>query len=266
MTALTGRGPSGVAVGTDGAALERGGRSLAKHILVIEDDFDVRALVQTALTRAGFRVTALPSGAKVAATFAAGPVDLAIVDLGLPDTDGLQLTRQIRDRHKVGVIILSGRGETTDRIIGLEVGADDYLPKPFEPRELVARVRSVLRRMEETAANAPAEEERLVFTFDGWKLDCAALSLFDPNGDQVPLTTGEFKLLEALVSRAGRVLQRDQLLDMVSSKDAPAFDRSIDVRVRRLRHKLGDDSKMPRLIKTVRNGGYVFVAKVTRAD
>jgi len=238
---------------------------LEKHILVVEDDFDVRALVQTSLKRAGFRVTALANGAKVPATLSAGPVDLAVIDLNLPDADGLDLTRLIRERYKIGVIILSGRGEATDRIVGLEVGADDYLAKPFEPRELVARVRSVLRRMELTSANAPIEEERRAYSFDGWKLDSSALRLFDPKGDEVPLTTGEFKLLEALVTRAGRVLQRDQLLDLVSTNDAPAFDRSIDVRVRRLRRKLGDDSKLPKLIKTIRNGGYVFVAKVERA-
>lgn len=238
---------------------------MEKHILVVEDDADVRAVVQHSLTRAGFRVTALPSGAKVGATLANGKVDLAVVDLMLPDTDGLALTRQIREKHNIGVIILSGRGETTDRIVGLEVGADDYLAKPFEPRELLARIRSVLRRMEESGAKAPAEEPRPVYSFEGWKLDSSALTLFDPEGSAVPLTTGEFKLLEALVSRANRVLQRDQLLDLISTNDAPAFDRSIDVRVGRLRRKLGDDSKNPRLIKTVRNGGYIFVAKVDRS-
>ena len=238
---------------------------MEKHILVVEDDFDVRALVQATLKRAGYRVTALPNGSKVAATLQASPVDLAVVDLQLPDMDGLDLTRLLRERHKIGVIILSGRGEATDRIVGLEVGADDYVAKPFEPRELVARVRSVLRRMEVTAAQAPVEEDHKIYTFEGWKLDGSALRLFDPKGEEVPLTTGEFKLLEAMVTRAGRVLQRDQLLDLVSTNDAPAFDRSIDVRVRRLRRKLGDDSKLPKLIKTIRNGGYVFVAKVERA-
>ena len=241
-----------------------GTNPVEKHILVVEDDPDVRAVVQHSLTRGGFRVTALSGGAKVLAALAAGGVDLAVVDIGLPDTDGLALTRQIRESHGIGVIILSGRGDTTDRIVGLEVGADDYLAKPFEPRELVARVRSVLRRIEERAAKAPAEARQPTYKFNGWTLDCAAMSLADAEAVAVQLTTGEFKLLEALVSRANRVLQRDQLLDLISSNDAPAFDRSIDVRVGRLRRKLGDDSKNPQLIKTVRNGGYIFVGKVDR--
>jgi len=237
---------------------------VAKHILVVEDDPDMRAVVQQTLTRGGYRVTALSGGAKVPAVLAAGGIDLAVVDLGLPDTDGLALTQLIRASHHIGVIILSGRGETTDRIVGLEVGADDYLAKPFEPRELVARVRSVLRRLDERESKDPTEEREPTYAFNGWKLDCSAMSLFSPDETAVPLTTGEFKLLQALVERANRVLKRDKLLDLISTNDAAAFDRSIDVRVGRLRRKLGDDSKNPQLIKTVRNGGYIFVAKVDR--
>lgn len=236
-----------------------------KHVLVVEDDADIRALIQHSLTRSGFRVTAMSSGAKVKTALAAGDVDLVVVDLGLPDADGLALTRQIREHFSVGVIIVSGRGETTDRIIGLEVGADDYLAKPFEPRELVARVRSVLRRKEEQRDATPVEDRLPTFVFNGWKLDCSARSLYQPDGTSVPLTSGEYKLLEVLVARANRVLNCDQLLDLTSLNDAPAFDRSIDVRIGRLRKKLDDDLKDPQLIKTVRNGGYIFVAKVERA-
>lgn len=236
-----------------------------KHILVVEDDPDMRAVVQHSLTRAGYRVTSVANAAKVKSALAGSDIELAVVDLGLPDADGLALTRQIREEHDIGIVIVSGRGDTIDRIIGLEVGADDYLSKPFEPRELVARVRSVLRRGEERIAKAEREERQPTYTFNGWKLDCSALALYNAEGGQVPLTTGEIKLLEALVSRANRVLKREQLLDLVSTNDAAAFDRSIDVRVGRLRRKLGDDSKNPQLIKTVRNGGYVFVAKVTRS-
>ena len=235
-----------------------------KHVLVVEDDSDIRALIQHSLSRSGFRVTAVASGAKVKPALAAGDVDLVVVDLGLPDADGLTLTRQIREHFSVGVIIVSGRGETTDRIIGLEVGADDYLAKPFEPRELVARVRSVLRRKEEQRESTPVEDRLPTFEFNGWKLDCSARSLFQPDGTTAPLTSGEYKLLEVLVARANRVLNRDQLLDLTSMNDAPAFDRSIDVQIGRLRKKLGDNSKDPQLIKTVRNGGYIFVAKVDR--
>ncbi len=238
---------------------------MQEHILVVDDDADVRLVVQQTLARAGFRVTTLASGAKVYATLDSGDINLVVVDLLLPDIDGLTLTRQLREKYDTGIIILSGRGETTDRIVGLEVGADDYLGKPFEPRELLARVRSVLRRVEERTVKAAIEDARPVYRFNGWSLDCSAFTLFDPDETVVPLTTGEFKLLEALVARANRVLQRDQLLDLISTNDAAAFDRSIDVRIGRLRRKLGDDPKSPRLLKTVRNGGYVFVAKVERA-
>jgi two-component system OmpR family response regulator len=236
-----------------------------RHVLVVEDDIEVRGLIQRSLTRAGFRVTALPSAAKVNGALAAGGVDLVIIDLGLPDADGLSLTRQIREHYSVGVIIVSGRGETVDRIVGLEVGADDYLAKPFEPRELVARARSVLRRKEQQSESVPTEQRLPTYVFNDWKLDCSARALFEPNGSRVSLTSGEYKLLEVMVSRANRVLSRDQLLDLTSMNDAPSFDRSIDVRIGRLRRKLGDSSTDPRIINTVRNGGYIFIAKVDRA-
>ena len=236
-----------------------------QHVLVIDDDDGVRGLIQHTLSRAGYRVTGLSSGAKVKNTLSAGNVDLVVIDLGLPDTDGLALTRQIREHYPVGIIIVSGRGETTERIIGLEVGADDYLPKPFEPRELVARVKSVLRRKDQQHETTPVEDRLPTFVFNQWKLDCSARALYRPTGAAVSLTSGEYKLLEVLVARANRVLSRDQLLDLTSTNDAPAFDRSIDVRIGRLRKKLDDDSKNPEIIKTVRNGGYIFVAKVERS-
>ena len=238
---------------------------MEQHVLVVDDDDEVRGLIQHTLTRAGFRVTGLSSGARVKNTLAAGNIDLVVVDLGLPDTDGLTLTRQIREHFPVGIIIVSARGETTERIIGLELGADDYVPKPFEPRELVARVKSVLRRKEQSPETMAVEDRLPTFSFNNWRLDCAARALFKPDGESVPLTSGEYKLLEVLVARANRVLSRDQLLDLTSTNDAPAFDRSVDVRIGRLRKKLDDDSKSPEIIKTVRNGGYIFVARVERA-
>jgi len=235
-----------------------------QHVLVVDDDDGVRGLIQHTLNRAGYRVTSLASGAKVKNTLTAGNVDLVVIDLGLPDTDGLTLTRQIREHFPVGIIVVSDRGETTERMIGLEIDADEYLPKPFEPRELVARVKSVLRRKERQHETTPVGDRLPIFHFNNWKLDCSARSLFGPTGAWVSLTSGEYKLLEALVARANRVLSRDQLLDLASTNDAHAFDRSIDVRIGRLRKKLDDDSKNPEVIKTVRNGGYIFVAKVER--
>jgi len=236
---------------------------MSQHVLVVEDDDDVRNVVQRSLVGAGFKVTALPDGSRVQNILASGNIDVVVTDLTLPDCDGLALTRHIKEHHDVGVVILSGRSDTTDRIIGLEIGADDYIPKPFEPRELVARVRSVLRRTEGKARGTGNDTPEKVFTFSGWTLNTSSRDLRDPENSIVGLTSGEYKLLEALVTHANRVLSRDQLLDLVSSNDAPAFDRSVDVRVGRLRKKLGDDSKSPTLIKTVRNGGYIFTAKVT---
>jgi len=236
---------------------------MSQHVLLIEDDDDVRSLVQRSLVGAGFRVTALPDGSRVQNILASGNVDVVVTDLTLPDCDGLALTRHIKEHHDVGILILSGRGDTTDRIIGLEIGADDYIAKPFEPRELVARVRSVLRRTDGRAQVGESRTDEKVFSFSGWTLNTGSRDLRDPENSVIGLTSGEYKLLEALVTHSNRVLSRDQLLDLVSSNDAPAFDRSIDVRVGRLRKKLGDDSKMPALIKTVRNGGYIFTARVT---
>jgi two-component system OmpR family response regulator len=235
---------------------------MSQHVLLIEDDDDVRSLVQRSLVGAGFRVTALPDGSRVQNILASGDVDVVVTDLTLPDCDGLALTRHIKEHHDVGILILSGRGDTTDRIIGLEIGADDYVAKPFEPRELVARVRSVLRRTDGRGQVSESRADEKVFSFSGWTLNTGSRDLRDPENSVIGLTSGEYKLLEALVTHSNRVLSRDQLLDLVSSNDAPAFDRSIDVRVGRLRKKLGDDSKMPTLIKTVRNGGYIFTARV----
>ena len=237
---------------------------MTEHILVVEDEEGIRKLIQQWLTRSGFRVTALANGGEVKTSLAAGDVDLVVTDLGLPDIDGLALIRQIREYSNVGIIVVSARGETTERVIGLEVGADDYLPKPFDQHELAARVRSVLRRKSARPETTVDDDRLPFFTFNGWKLDCSSRALYDASGASVALTSAEYKLLEVLVARANRVLSRDQLLDLTSTNDAPAFDRSIDVRVGRLRRKLGDDSKDPQIIKTVRNGGYIFVGKVGR--
>jgi two-component system OmpR family response regulator len=236
--------------------------STARHVLVIDDDPGVRDIIEASLAGAGFRVTALPDGKRISQILSGGDVAVAIVDLTLPDEDGLAITRRLRERYDIGIVIVSGRSEMTDRVIGLEIGADDYLPKPFAPRELVARVRSVMRRFD-ARAHANEQRQRSRLTFLGFDLDLGGMTLRDPDGNPVVLTTGEFKLLETLVTHANRVLSRDQLLDLLYDRDTPAFDRSVDVKVGRLRRKLGDDPDNPRMIRTVRNGGYVFVAEVT---
>ena len=233
---------------------------MTKLILIIEDDAEVRAVMVRNLDAAGFRVTAVGDAASADPVLATG-VDLAVIDLRLPDADGLALTRKVRESHDIGVIIVSGLGDPMDRVIGLEVGADDYLAKPFEPRELVARVRSVLRRDRDSKV-ATQKQPRAIYQFDGWHLDLVGQMLRNPDGAAINLTSGEYKLLEALVTHANRVLSRDQLMDLVSSNDAAAFDRSIDVRVGRLRRKLGADGAGPQYIRTVRNSGYIFAAKV----
>ena len=188
---------------------------------------------------------------------------MAIVDLMLPDTDGLMLTRKLKEHSDIGVVILSGRGETTEKIIGLEIGADDYLSKPFEPTELLARVRSVLRRLGQDKTDSLSIEST-IFSFDDWRLDLTARTLTSPKETPVELSSGEFNLLRAFVEHPNRVLSRDQLLDLTHANDTPAFDRSVDVRVGRVSKKIEVDPQTPKFIKTIRNGGYMFAATVAR--
>jgi two-component system OmpR family response regulator len=238
-----------------------------KHVTIVEDDPDVRALLAHSLGLDGYKVTALESGVGIEDALTNNPADLVIIDVGLPGMDGLTITQQIRRHSNVGIIIVSGRGDLADKVVGLEIGADDYITKPFEPREIRARVRSVLRRGQARGAAAaqPADEDHVVFSFGEWNLDVTAQALTGADGQPAILTSGEFKLLEALVTRAGRLLSRDQLMDVCYGNDAPAFDRSIDVCVARLRKKLNDDPRNPATIRTIRNGGYIFAARVSRS-
>jgi two-component system OmpR family response regulator len=233
---------------------------MSKHILVIEDEPEVRSTLQRWLTLEGFQVTAMPSGVRIAEILAKGGIDLFLVDIGLPDIDGLTLTRRIREKQQSGVIIISGRGDLIDRVVGLEAGADDYVTKPFEPREIVARVRSVLRRVQQTARQVSKSIAHR-YVFDSWIVDMETYSLEDREGAPVGLTTGEFKLLRELVLHPNRVLSRDRLIELTNGHNSEAFDRSIDVRIGRLRRKLNDCARKPRFIKTVRDGGYIFVGK-----
>jgi len=191
-----------------------------------------------------------------------GRVDLVILDLMLGGEDGLQIARELRSQSEIGIIILTGRGETVDRIIGLEMGADDYLPKPFHLRELLARVRSVLRRAAARAGEKEQAGQRSRVRFADWSLDLASRALISPSGEEIRLTTGEFELLAAMVNHANQVLSRDRLLDLSRHREAGPFDRTIDVQIGRLRRKLEDDPKNPMLIKTVRGGGYIFTPAV----
>jgi two-component system OmpR family response regulator len=232
------------------------------HILVVDDQKEICDVVQEYLSGEGYRVSAAHEGAGMRRVLGQAQVDLVILDLMLPGEDGLTLARALRNEQPgIGIIILTGRGETVDRIIGLEMGADDYLPKPFHLRELLARVKSVLRRVHtRTGEAAPSGRSRA--RFSGWNLDLSSRELTSPGGEEVRLTTGEFDLLAAFVHNANQVLSRDRLLDLARNREAGPFDRTIDVQVGRLRRKLEDDPQNPTLIKTVRGSGYIFTPVV----
>ena len=231
------------------------------HILIVDDDTDICDLVDNYLTQEGYRVSVAHDGNGMRQSMARSAVDLVLLDLVLPGEDGLVLARWLREESKVGIIMLTGRAEPVDRIIGLEMGADDYLPKPFLLRELLARVKSVMRRVSSGAAE-PGAPGRQRAHFAGWSLDLSSRELFSPSGEEVRLTTGEFDLLAAFVTNPNQVLSRDRLLDLARNREAGPFDRTIDVQVGRLRRKLGDDPQQPSMIKTVRGSGYIFTPSV----
>jgi two-component system OmpR family response regulator len=231
------------------------------HILVVDDDVEIRGLLRDYLTRNDFRVTTVGDGQGMWQALEQARVDLVILDLMLPGDDGLVLCRNLRARSAVPIIMLTARGEDLDRIVGLEMGADDYLPKPFNPRELLARIKVILRRAKGVPLGGlPDHVQRIHFA--GWVLDVTARHLVAPDGLVVTLSAGEYRLLRVFLEHPNRVLTRDQLLDLSQGKDYGPFDRSIDVQVSRLRRRLREDSKEPVLIKTVRGEGYVFAAQV----
>jgi two-component system OmpR family response regulator len=239
------------------------------HILVVDDDREIRVLLSGYLARQGYRTTTAADGHEMREALAGHAIDLIVLDLMLPGEDGLALCRWVRAQSNVPVIMLTARGEEIDRIVGLEMGADDYLPKPFNPRELVARIKAVLRRMEAPSGGlverGAARRQDEILTFAGWRLDVGARRLTAPDGVLVPLSAGEFDLLAAFTSHPQRVLSRDYLLDLAKGRDAQPFDRSIDVQVSRLRRKIEEDPSNPQLITTVRGGGYIFTAPVFTA-
>lgn len=233
------------------------------HIAVVEDDSEIRTLVVDLLRREGFEASGCATGEAFDRLMERQRVDLAVLDLMLPGEDGLSICRRLHARGDVPVLMVTAKGEDVDRIVGLELGADDYLAKPFNPRELVARVRAVLRRTRERERLAdPLPQER--YGFVGWTLDVSGRQLTDAGGVAVPLTTGEFDLLAAFVRRPQRVLNRDQLLDWTRGRSAMPFDRAIDVQVSRLRRRLIEHGAEETLIQTVRSGGYLFSARVQR--
>ena len=233
------------------------------HILVVDDDAEIRSLVAEYLRSHGYRVSVARDGVQMRGALKAERPDLVVLDLMLPGEDGLSLCRDLRARSNLPVIMLTARRDEIDRIIGIEMGADDYLGKPFNPRELLARIKSVLRRARALPVSQ-ADARRLRFA--GWTLDCIARHLIDAEGVIVPLSGAQYRLLAAFLNHPDRVLDRDRLVDLALGREATPFDRSIDVQVSRLRQLLRDNGREPRIIKTVRNGGYVLAAPVERLD
>ena len=230
------------------------------HVLVVDDDPDIAGLMSRYLGGQGFRVSIAADAAHLRESLAREPVDLILLDLGLPDQDGLLLLRDLQDKWHGPVIVVSGRGASVERVVGLELGADDYVTKPFELRKLLARVRSVLRRANADGAHEPAARR---LSFDGMQLETAARRLVDRDGRDVALTCGEFDLLLAMLAHPNRVLSRDQLMNCMHGRDAGPFDRAIDVQIGRLRRKIELDAAHPRLIQSVRGAGYVLATTVT---
>ena len=238
-------------------------------LLIVDDDHEIRELLGQFLAKYDYDVLLAQDGQEMLALFEAHEVDLLILDIMMPGEDGLSLCQKIRKRSNLPILMLSAVSEETDRIVGLEMGADDYLAKPFNPRELLARIKAILRRSETSSSTIPKEgeaiiSEAVVFSFAGWELNMSTRSLQSPDGLEVDLSAGEFALLSTFIHQPQRVLSRDQLLEQTHNRPAGPFDRSIDVQVSRLRQKLEEDPKNPKIIKTVRGGGYMFTSRVTR--
>ena len=237
-------------------------------IIVVDDDRQIRELLGQVLDQYGFSTRLVADGRELNVALAQAPADLIVLDLMLPGDDGLTICRELRSRSTTPVIMLTARGESIDRVVGLEVGADDYVPKPFDPRELVARIRTVLRR----ASSGPATpatgggtsgSRPRGWRFDGWSFDAVRRELHNPQGAIVPLSSLEFRLLELLLQNANQVLSRDRIMEATVGRPADPFERRIDIAISRLRARLADDGREPRLIKTVRNRGYVLTAEVS---
>jgi DNA-binding response OmpR family regulator len=234
----------------------------AERILIVDDDPRIRQMVTRYFEDEGFLVTGASDGVSMRKALADYTVDLILLDLVLPNSeDGLALAREVRATSDVPIVMLTGRDDVVDRIIGLEVGADDYIPKPFHLREVLARVRSILRRRR--PVEAPQVEIGQVFAFDGWRLEISRRRLLNPNDEEVDLTTGEFDMLTVMIRNAGRVLTRDMLMDQTRGRQMEAFDRAIDAQIARLRKKIETNPTHPVLIRSVRGVGYIFTAETS---
>jgi two-component system, OmpR family, response regulator len=243
--------------------------SAPELVAIVEDDPEIRALSVSLFEREGFTAAPCENAKALDALLVHTRPALIVMDVMMPGEDGLSVCRRLAANNGPPVILVTARGEDIDRIIGLEIGADDYLPKPFNPRELIARARAVLRRMRPSAetaqANGQANAESEIYQFEGWRLDASSRAFTNRDGAPVELSAGEYDLLMAFVKHPQRVLSRDFLMDWTKGREATAFDRSVDVMMSRLRRKLDDDSASPRFIRTVRNGGYLFAAAVVRS-
>jgi two-component system OmpR family response regulator len=240
------------------------------HVLVVDDEPRIRTMLRHYLVDEGFKVSDAGDGADMRAVLEREAIDLVLLDLMMPGEDGLSLTRYIRQRSEIPIIMLTGKGDLIDRVAGLETGADDYITKPFELREILARIRTVMRRAglrtapaTSVSGSASGENASEVLVFEGWRLDLLRRELRRLNGELVPLTAGEFELLCVFVRHPNRVLNRDQVIDLVKGREWAAYERGVDTQVMRLRKKVETDPSNPSLIKTVRGAGYVFAAAVT---
>jgi two-component system, OmpR family, response regulator len=236
--------------------------TLPAHVVALDDDPEVRRLVAEYLSENDIRVTTVASGAELTAVMARDLADLVVLDLRLQGEDGMQIARRLRDESAVPILMLTGRAEEADRVMGLELGADDYLTKPFSPRELLARIRALLRRAKAQATVADAMSKVRAYRFGGWELNIGLRKLKSPQGEAVELTNGEFRILAAFLSAPQRILTRDQLLDLSRVHNAEVYDRAIDIQILRLRRKIEADPARPKFIVTERGAGYVFAAAV----
>jgi two-component system, OmpR family, phosphate regulon response regulator OmpR len=238
------------------------------RVLIVDDDEELRDTLREYFEITGFVVYAVADGEGMRKVIAQSPVDIVLMDVNLPGEDGLALTRELRSSRNIGIVMLTGAGQTVDRIVGLEVGADDYVVKPFDPREVLARVKSVLRRIQgqPVETRAPTEVGPEVVKMGKCTLDLAAHTLYDGSGAQVQLTAMEFDLLKAFAANPDRVLSRASLLELAHRHDADVFDRSIDLRIARVRRKIETNSKSPQVLKTIRGVGYMFVSNKRSAN
>jgi len=235
----------------------------APHVLVVDDDAAMRRMIGDYLVENELRVTEASSGAEMAGVLADKAIDVVVLDLRLGGEDGMELARKLREDSTIPIIMVTGKKEEADRVMGLELGADDYITKPFSPRELLARVRAVLRRYKLVADLVPArDEKRRAYRFGGWELNLRTRRLASPQGERIELTNGEFSLLQAFCAAPRRILSRDQLLELSRLNRAEVFDRTIDVQILRLRRKLEKNPARPEIIKTERGAGYMFDAPV----